>query len=121
MTLPVFMKRYTLLLLVVLGMVACKPKKEVPPISPAVMQKIIRDIHLAESYSMSIPDSAHSGKNKDSLALFYKEIFAHYKISSEEFDKGLEWYRLHPNEFDSVYGHVITDLSTIEAHTQNKK
>ncbi|MEI8280759.1 MAG: DUF4296 domain-containing protein [Bacteroidota bacterium] len=114
------MKKYILLLLVVLSTTACKHKKETPPIAPALMQQMIRDIHLAEAYCMSIPDSTHSGKNKDSLARFYKEIFAHYKISEQDFDKGLEWYRLHPDDFDSVYGRVITDLGKIEATIPKK-
>jgi hypothetical protein len=100
---------------------SCKPKEE-EHLSPEKMQHILTDLHLAEINSMLVYDSTHQARNKniDSLALYYNEVFAHHRISKEEFSKSLEWYKANPQELDSVYARVITDLSIMSGETEKK-
>ena len=90
-------------------MLACKGKKSTDHLSPVMMTKVLTDIHIAEAYSTMIKDSLHKGnsKNIDSLAYYYKSIFAHYKITQDQFNESLEWYRQNPEDFDSIYVNVI--------------
>lgn len=76
---------------------------------PKVMQKVLLDITMAENYSSMIRDSLHkrNDKNVDSLAVFYKDIFAHYKITQEEFKESLKWYKNHPATLDSIYNNLL--------------
>jgi hypothetical protein len=117
------MKYYALSLLLLLGLPACKhasknhtasnKEDSKDHIGPAKMGRILTDIHFAEAYSSMVKDSLHKGnaKNIDSLAHFYKSIFAHYNISQQQFDESMEWYRQHPEELDTAYAHVMTDLN----------
>jgi hypothetical protein len=79
-------------------------------LSPKVMQKVLLDINLAESYSLNVKDSLHkrgNTKNMDSLAVYYKDIFAHYHITKDQFSQSLSWYKSHPDELDTVYNDMI--------------
>ena len=88
---------------------ACRHGVSNDHLPPAVMQKVLLDISLAEAYSVNIKDSVHRGniKNTDSLSLFYKAIFAHHKITPEQLTTSLEWYKAHPEELDSVYSKMV--------------
>jgi hypothetical protein len=79
-------------------------------LSPQVMEKVLLDISIAESYSMVVKDSTHKGgsKNVDSLAMYYKDIFDHHSITPAQFTESLEWYRKHPDQLDSLYSHMVT-------------
>jgi Domain of unknown function (DUF4296) len=114
--------RYSICIAIVLLLLttACSNKKAEAPIPAAKMQAIMLDIHLAEAYSGTIPDSAHSGKNRDSLARYYKEIFAHHQIAEADFNKGLEWYRVHPDELDSVYANMVIKLNAMNPSSVSK-
>ena len=73
------------------------------------MQKVLLDVNLAEAYSLTIKDSLHrrGSKNLDSLAVFYKDIFAHYHITKEQFTVSLDWYKNHPEELDTIYNNML--------------
>ena len=77
------------------------------------MQKVLLDINLAESYSLMVKDSLHRGgsKNVDSLSVYYKEIFDHYKLTPDQFTENLNWYKNHPDDLDSMYSTIITSAS----------
>ena len=97
------MKRYLIVLLLLAAAASCKKNTDHLPVKE--MSHILMDIHLAESYSTTRTDSNYKGgaKNMDSLASYYKDIFAHYNITAEEFNKSLDWYKAHPDQMDSIY------------------
>ena len=103
------MRRICLIILSVILLSACKNKASDDHLPPKVMQKILIDINLAETYSIYVKDNVHRGgmKNTDSLSAYYKTIFNHYKITQDEFYTSLEWYKAHPEELDSVYAKMI--------------
>lgn len=89
---------------------SCKPNdSKKAPISREKMQQILTDINIAEVYSSMVIDSTHKGgtRNTDSLAAYYHYIFEHHHITKEEFDKGMVWYRAHPDEMDSVVNGIM--------------
>ncbi len=95
---------------VLLFAVACKNGgMDGDHLAPDVMGKVLLDVNMAEAYSVNVIDSMRRTglKNTDSLAVYYKSIFAHYKITKEQFSKSLEWYKAHPEEMDSVYKKII--------------
>ncbi len=92
----------------------CKSNLGSDHLPPAVMTKMLTDLQLAETYSGQIkgdPKQRAFQKNTDSLALYYKEIFAHYKVSQQEFDDNVQWYKTHPEELDSIYVKMIPEIS----------
>lgn len=96
---------------------SCKlPEKEPNHISPDIMTKLMVDIHMAETYSTMVKDSINSNgkKNPDSLAVFYKDILAHYDVTMEQFSKSLEWYKAHPNDMDTLYNNMIPILTKMQ-------
>jgi len=93
-------------------------KEESARLPAAQMQKILFDIHLAETYSMSLhKDSTkrNTERNLDSLAVFYASIFKHHKITQEEFEQSLDWYKQNPEELDSIYTNLIPEVSKLES------
>jgi hypothetical protein len=80
------------------------------------MQKVLLDMTLAEGYSTMNKDSLHktSTKNYDSLAVYYKDIFAHHKITEEQFNESLDWYKGHPEEMDSTYAILMTSITRLQ-------
>lgn len=103
----VFSDRVKLMSLVVLiGLTACKNKTlQDAPIPISNMAKILADMHLAESYSLGLGDSARNkfDKNYDSLTVFYHTVLNHYKLSINQFDDALNWYKSKPVFMDSLY------------------
>lgn len=91
---------------------ACSEKKEQAPIPMPKMEKILTDLHIAEIYSTMLDTSAikRNDKNIDTLAVYYKDVLNHHKVSLEKFKEGMEWYKAHPGDIDSCYKHMIADI-----------
>lgn len=101
---------------------ACK-QKEVAEIPAPKMEKILQDIHIAEVYSSMVTDTNHrvAEKNKDSLAMYYNDILKHHNITADQFRDGIEWYKNHPAELDTVYGRMIKNMQPVEAALSGNK
>ena len=116
--------RYYLLPLAILCLLSCKAKVESYHIPPAQMGKLLMDIHAAEVYSSLVSKDSLSrgnGKDLDSLSLYYQDIFAHYKITKDQFDESMAWYRKHPSDLDSIYSKMLPELSKQEGNIKAKK
>lgn len=96
-----------------LTFIACnKPTGNRLPL--AKMAQILTDIQMAEVYSTMVkkaPQQRGFDRNMDSLALYYKEIFAHYNITQQQFDESIQWYKAHPDEMDSIYVKMLPEFS----------
>jgi uncharacterized protein YcaQ len=92
------------------SLISCKDFSKKEDILPKeTMEKILLDINLAESYSTMVRDSAHKLGNKhpDSLATYYRDIFAHHKVTREQFEKSLAWYKKNPDDMDTLINEII--------------
>jgi hypothetical protein len=98
-------------------LLSCKTdKKEHMP--PQKMKALLTDIHLAEAYSLMLKKntlSQASGKDIDSLSVYYATIFKHHGVSIRSFDESLDWYKDHPEELDSVYQNMIPEITKLQA------
>ena len=85
---------------------------------PKQMEKLLLDIHLAETYCAQLTDSTHKvgDKNTDSLAVYYKAIFSKYGVTPDQFNQSLTWYRNHPEDFDTVYSNMIATAAKWQAN-----
>lgn len=83
------------------------------------MQAILTDIHLAESYSTLVPSDSLSrnvfGKNRDSLAIYYKDILAHHQMSYQELVQAMNWYQQHPLLLDSIYTRIQVKMDSLRS------
>lgn len=98
-------------------LVSCKvTPNSTPPVPAEKMQKVLLDLHVAEVYSSMLDDSLHQARNKnmDSLAGYYSDVFAHHHITREEFAQGVEWYKKHPSEMDSLYKNLVRAAGEME-------
>jgi hypothetical protein len=97
---------------------SCKPTVQQPEnlIPRNVMEKVMLDVNLAESYSNMVKDSLHQAgtKNPDSLTLYYKDIFNHYKITAGQFNTSLNWYKAHPDLLDSMYNNMVPVVTRLQ-------
>ena len=87
------------------------------------MAKVLTDINIAEVYCTQVKDSvrrAPNTKDLDSLALYYKDILAHYNITAAQFTGSMKWYKNHPQEMDSLYQDVITSLPSLDSLSKKK-
>lgn len=101
---------------------SCTSKSTGDVISADKMKDILTDMHYADTYSSMLNDTLHmsGAKNMDSLAVFYKSILEHHKVSVEEFNESIKWYKLNPEKLDSVYAAMIPMISKMEATYPNK-
>jgi hypothetical protein len=86
------------------------------------MEAVLTDIYLAEANSTLVNDSAHTIRNRniDSLAVYYNAILTHHKISKEKLTKSVDWYKRNPEELDTIYARVITDLNRLQSQYPQK-
>ena len=95
---------------------SCK-EKSTASISPEKMQRVLLDIHLAETYSMTLHEDStrrNSERNLDSLAVFYRSIWKHHNITQQEFEQSLTWYKRNPETLDSIYTAMIPEIIKLE-------
>ncbi len=97
-------------------------KQSVPPVSPEVMERILFDLQVADVYSTMVqPDSLPpvNVKNKDSLAVFYREIISHYGMTEEDLLTAIRWYEEHPAELEAIFGRIQAQLTELgELHKE---
>ena len=99
------------------GMMGCA-KQGGSHLSEQKMEAVLRDIQLAESYSMVLKNNAvafSGGKDIDSLACYYKGILAHHQITDQQLEESLRWYVGHPDELDSVYTRMLPEITRVAA------
>ena len=96
--------------------ISCKNQISGYHLPPKVMKKLLLDIHMAESYCSFTKDTVYKAgmKNLDSLSVYYKDILAHYKITTEQFSENMEWYQNHPDDLDTIYTEMITIATTLQ-------
>lgn len=84
-----------------------EPPEEVIP--QEEMVRLLTDIHKAEGY-VAVKRGTH-----DSLMVpiedLYGRIYEKHNITSEEFDRSLNWYVKHPEVLHPMYREVIEELS----------
>ncbi len=110
-------KIFVLLLSICFLLSSCEgDDKEGKHIPKEKMEKIMLDINLAEAYSAMVKDSLQKAgvKNIDSLSDFYKDIFAHYNITREEFQESMNWYKNHPEDLDSVVNNLAPVINKMQ-------
>jgi acyl-CoA synthetase (AMP-forming)/AMP-acid ligase II len=96
---------------------SCKNAGTGDRLPPALMKKVLTDVQMAETYSTMVKDSLHKNtgmKNLDSLSVYYKDIFAHYKITEAQFTTSLNWYKEHPDEMDSLYNEMLATVAAMQ-------
>jgi len=104
-------------------LLSCERLSKKDHLPSKVMAKVLTDINIAEAYSTEVKDSLHRApntKNIDSLARYYKDIFAHYNITAGQFTASMKWYESHPQEMDSLYQNVITSLPVLDSMSKKK-
>lgn len=114
-------KKLSLFLL--LFSVACKElRKQEEHLPIEKMKAIMLDLTIAESYSGIISDSTHrvGVKNADSLAAFYKAVFAHHNITRESYEQSLTWYKGNPEAMDSIFSALIPVVTALHDSTKKK-
>ena len=111
------MKRYLIAVAACICMASCNDKKaaDTAHLPQDKMEAILVDLHLAEVYSSMVSDSLHESRSKDmdSLAVYYKDVFAHHNVTMEEFEESFEWYRTHPGTLDSSYKQMIVTVGKL--------
>ncbi len=112
------MKKYIVWCIpVLLWLAACnRPMTDNPPIDAKKMEKVLLDMNFAETYAMKIPatDSTLSTyKNVDSLKQLYSDILAQHNLTPDEFRKGFDWYKAHPDKLEEVYQNMLNEVSRL--------
>src|ERR1044071_5446134 len=106
------MRRLGLLIFFFIGLLNASCRREDSHLSSKQLAPILADLHIADVYSGMVKDDAHpnGGKNYDSLAVWTKSILARYKVTQQEFNQSMDWYRDRPLELDSLYANVLPIL-----------
>jgi hypothetical protein len=102
------MRKFLALGLLCFLIISCK-SKGVPKefIQPDKMEKILIDIHLADSYisTMTNADSA-----KKVSAAYYKGIYKKFSVDSVAYTRSMDYYYKHPDMLTDIYDNIKKDL-----------
>ncbi|RYD55831.1 MAG: DUF4296 domain-containing protein [Sphingobacteriales bacterium] len=104
-------------------LLACQQRQEESPMPKDKMEQLVVDLHMAEVYSSIGRDSTYSvsAKKMDSLAVYYNDVLRHHNITQDQFNEIVNWYKVNPQELDSVYAKVIPRLTEMEAKYSGNK
>jgi hypothetical protein len=107
------MRKFLALGLLCFILISCK-SKGVPKefIQPDKMEKILIDIHIADSYisTMTKPDSA-----KKVSAAYYKGIYKKFNVDSASYTRSMNYYYMHPDKLTDIYDNIKKDLGKTKA------
>jgi len=79
---------------------------------------IIADIEIIESALRQKQN--RGGEIDDMRDTYYKSIFANYKVSREQFDSSMLYYRQDLETINEIYEEVITRLSVIASEVEHE-
>lgn len=103
------MKRFFAVLLVCLGLYACKPGIPKDIIQPDKMEKVLFDIHVVDGYISTMSPTADSTKKIASA--YYKGVYKKFQIDSVLYNKSLNYYYQHADLLKKMYDNVTTQLN----------
>ncbi len=72
-------------------------------IRPENMALLLSDIHIAEAAFLIERNSGMTPRNVEG---FYTGIFAKHHVTRNRYERSLEWYRQHPEDYQKVYVEV---------------
>lgn len=86
-----------------------------PRLSQSEMIPVVMDLHLADAYSTQVRDTSKPGyeKNYDSLSVWTLRILAQNKVSKEDFNASMDWYRDHPDQLKLLYEAAAERLESL--------
>jgi len=100
-------------------LLACntKPGDQGYHLPPKLMQQVLIDVNLAETYSTMVKDSLRrsGAKDFDSLAVYYRSVFDHYHITPAQFEASIEWYKNNPDKLDTIYTAMTDKVVKLKA------
>lgn len=107
------MMRRAVISIAVLFLASCS--KDEPKIDAGRMLPIIIELHMADAYSTEVRDTFHPNheKNFDSLAVWTLRILAKNKVSQEDFNASMDWYRDHPEVLKTLYEKAADSLERV--------
>ncbi len=73
-----------------------------PPLSDSIMVQIIVELHLAEAKVELL---------KEDQLNFRDSILTHYKVSLEEFEANMAFYRENPDAYHKIYSTALDKMS----------
>ncbi len=92
------------------------------PIDRDKMTAILYDMNLAETWStFSSGANMTQAKNTDSLAIYNITILKHHDVTLEEFQKSMEWYKMHTDEIDSIYVRLAKIYAKQQSAENNRR
>jgi Domain of unknown function (DUF4296) len=112
----------SLLLILPLAFIACKRNGGHLP--PKEMKMVLLDVHLAEAYCTMVKDTMHKAggtRNIDSLKVYYKRVLDHHKLTTQQFNESLDWYKAHPTELDSMYADMLNNVYVWQQRAATKR
>ncbi|MEZ5047259.1 MAG: DUF4296 domain-containing protein [Chitinophagaceae bacterium] len=95
-----------------------------PSISLDKMKNIMSEMHIADAYAKTLITNniIDNSNEKDSIAVYYAKILAHYAITEDELKKNIQWYAKQPKLMDSLYTAMLSRVSTLyPAASKDKK
>lgn len=80
---------------------ACDGERDPQVLSPNQMEEVLYDFHLAQAMGKTTTDSMDYRSN-----LYTQAALAKHQLSTEDFDRSMEWYTRHADELFEIYQNV---------------
>lgn len=95
---------------------SCKEDAIIIPdsvLSQDTMAAVLVDMQLLEAMNVKI--GVADSLSKDSILIQYARIFKKHKITQEQFENSLSFYKANPELLEEIYDKTINELSRMQA------
>jgi len=96
--------------------VSCKVERPKDVLSPAKMEEVLYDYHLAQVMGGDL-----TGENMYKRALYIDYVYAKHHITAAQLDSSLVWYARNPKELSAIYEHMAVRTEREMEHIKQRQ
>lgn len=105
-------------LVIALCTVGCKKTNKEGIMDHNTMANFLYEVHIIDSY-YQIQNNYHYEEQVPEIKATYEKLFAKYGITKDEYERSMNYYAHHNNEFYEIYNQVNDSLTALLQRTQN--
>ena len=110
-------KLLTAALLIALTTASCKHSKPEGIMDPNTMAHFLYEVHLIDSY-YQVQTNYHYEEQAPEIKATYDKLFSKYGISKADYERSMNYYAHHNDQFHNIYAQVNDSLTALQQRTQ---
>jgi len=109
----------TIMFLILLGFISCQTQEQKEIISEDKFIDIVYDLHLMDG--VLVAEKLNTKISPNDTVSYYNYVLKKNNVSRAEFDKTVEYYTEHTDEYAIIYGKVLKKINELQEDKKNKE